>query len=247
MSAFTRLEGLLKDAVERPVWMLSANRIHPLAIAEALAAEMDQNVLVRDGSRRAPDVFEVHLNPADRQHLGRARAQLESELATYLFEYAAEKSFDYARPPDVRLVASDEIKPGEVAAYSRFDEVLRDSGVTNVASQTKAFSVAEVQRLAYGAARLTVVGGSAKGKSFELKRSPFTIGRSPDNDAQIEDLRLSRRHAELTFDGQGGFAVRDLGSTNGTFVNDVQVHDSQRVQPRDRISLGGVELRLSGR
>lgn len=248
MSALSRIEGLLKDVVERPVWLLSANRIHPVDIAQALATEMEQNILVLDGERTAPDRYEVHLHPENLSHFERAKEGLETELVAYLREVAAEKRWRFAVDTAVKMRPSSRVKAGEVKAYSRFSELLRDRKIENVAGQTAAVSLEEIQRLAYVAARLTVAGpGPNKGRSFQLSQSPFRIGRSPDADAQVEDLRLSRQHAEISFDSRGSFWIRDLGSTNGTFVNGQPIDGQTAVRQGDRISLGGLEFKLATR
>lgn len=248
MSALSRIEGLLKDVVERPVWLLSANRIHPVDIAQALATEMEQNILVLDGERTAPDRYEVHLHPENLSHFERAKEGLETELVAYLREVAAEKRWRFAVDTAVKMRPSSRVKAGEVKAYSRFSELLRDRKIENVAGQTAAVSLEEIQRLAYVAARLTVAGpGPNKGRSFQLSQSPFRIGRSPDADAQVEDLRLSRQHAEISFDSRGSFWIRDLGSTNGTYVNGQPIDGQTAVRQGDRISLGGLEFKLATR
>ncbi|MEO5987470.1 MAG: FHA domain-containing protein [Candidatus Eisenbacteria bacterium] len=62
------------------------------------------------------------------------------------------------------------------------------------------------------------------------------LGRSPECDIVLEDPGISREHAELVRTGEG-WEVRDLGSRNGTFVNDEQV-DRRRLSPGDVVRLG---------
>lgn len=63
------------------------------------------------------------------------------------------------------------------------------------------------------------------------------IGRSPSCDLPVASQRVSRRHAWVHREGLR-FAVSDLGSRNGTFVNDVRVVGSRVLQPGDRIGVG---------
>jgi DNA segregation ATPase FtsK/SpoIIIE, S-DNA-T family len=65
---------------------------------------------------------------------------------------------------------------------------------------------------------LDVTAGPAKGQSFRLTRSRVLIGRGPV-DLPVNDPRMSRRHASLEVYGSACVLLKDLGSTNGTFVN----------------------------
>jgi hypothetical protein len=74
---------------------------------------------------------------------------------------------------------------------------------------------------------------------------PWTIGRSPENDLVIEDLTVSRHHAELRWTPEG-YAVTDLSSTNGCRANGVRV-SAVLLRPGDELALGQVRVRLSQR
>ncbi len=88
---------------------------------------------------------------------------------------------------------------------------------------------------------LTVIQGPDKGKRFELPDDePQQIGRSAES-LELNDHTISRRHAELTPDS-GVWLVRDLESSNGTFVNGARVSASQRLQRGDQIRAGGTVL-----
>ncbi len=84
---------------------------------------------------------------------------------------------------------------------------------------------------------LTVLKGPDKGRRFELPdHEPQQIGRSSES-LQLLDQTISRRHAELTPD-DGRWIIRDLKSSNGTFVNGVRVSESRQLQPGDQIRVG---------
>lgn len=86
-------------------------------------------------------------------------------------------------------------------------------------------------------ARIVVQRGVQGEREFELTLVQSTIGRSPDNDIPIPDPEVSRRHAQIVQRGSG-YAIIDLGSTNGTFVNDVRVTELTPLQHGDLIRLG---------
>jgi diguanylate cyclase (GGDEF)-like protein len=83
---------------------------------------------------------------------------------------------------------------------------------------------------------LVVIYGPELGKRAPLATGTFEIGRSSKSDLPIDQESISRQHARITWDGQR-HAVEDLGSTNGTFVNDTSVK-RQPLKDGDQIKLG---------
>jgi hypothetical protein len=81
----------------------------------------------------------------------------------------------------------------------------------------------------------------ARGRRLELRTDGTTrIGWASDNDLVLKDSTVSRHHAEMSFDNGRGF-LRDLGSSNGTFVEGSRVN-GVRLNDGSRIRLGQVEL-----
>ena len=87
-------------------------------------------------------------------------------------------------------------------------------------------------------------GGPLLGIWFAL-RDTTTIGRDEGCEIRVEDLTVSRRHATL-HGAEEALSVRDLGSTNGTWVNDERVppHEARPMAAGDRLRVGRLELRL---
>jgi len=73
-------------------------------------------------------------------------------------------------------------------------------------------------------------------KEIPLDKPRLTIGRKPDNDLVIDNPAMSGHHA-LIFSEEGVFFIEDLGSTNGTFVNDAKIH-KEKLKNNDRVALG---------
>src|ERR1051325_7787489 len=75
-------------------------------------------------------------------------------------------------------------------------------------------------------------------RDFELKRDTATLGRNTDCDFQIPLAIISRRHSQLFVKGNQLF-VRDLGSSNGTFVNNKRIQESE-LHAGDTLVIGPV-------
>lgn len=73
-------------------------------------------------------------------------------------------------------------------------------------------------------------------ESFELSEFNL-IGRSPRASIQLHDASVSREHASIRFE-DGDFWLHDLGSSNGSYINDLPVTNARRLRPGDRIQLG---------
>lgn len=83
---------------------------------------------------------------------------------------------------------------------------------------------------------LVVIYGPELGRRASLGRAAFEIGRSSRSDLPIDQESISRHHARITFDGQR-HNIEDLGSTNGTFVNDTNVK-RQPLKDGDQVRVG---------
>ena len=92
--------------------------------------------------------------------------------------------------------------------------------------KTRITQIRPVEKAATDAEQACLVliypGGPELGKRFELRDGECTIGRGADCDIQVDRDSVSRRHAKVTRQG-AGWSVEDLGSTNGSYVNDNQV------------------------
>ncbi len=91
-------------------------------------------------------------------------------------------------------------------------------------------------------ARIVVVAGPALGQSFTVDRDRVTLGRGPGVDLVFVDPEMSRQHAVIEYTSEG-FRIRDLGSTNGIFLNGRQVQVGD-VKHGDRFEIGSQAFRF---
>ncbi len=91
-------------------------------------------------------------------------------------------------------------------------------------------------------AALLVAGGQHDGESMPLGPRLFSIGRQQGIDLFIDDVSASRQHAEIV-EKDGDYYLRDLASTNGTFVNGHRMGDKELLlQDEDKIRVAGSEV-----
>lgn len=97
-----------------------------------------------------------------------------------------------------------------------------------------------VERLAPGTALLVVKRGPNAGSRFLLDQPTTSAGRHPDSDIFLDDVTVSRRHAEFRL-GDNEFQVVDVGSLNGTYVNREPV-DTATLSNGDEVQIGKFRL-----
>ena len=102
-------------------------------------------------------------------------------------------------------------------------------------------TVAGTDNLAEGQARLVVKRGPNAGSRFLLDQATTTAGRHPEADIFLDDVTVSRRHAEFRKNDDGKFEVVDVGSLNGTYVNR-EPRNSQVLEVGDEIQIGKFRL-----
>lgn len=89
---------------------------------------------------------------------------------------------------------------------------------------------------------LVIFSGAETGRRLLLEPGQWVIGRGVQATLAIQETSLSRRHAELRVDEQG-VTLRDLGSSNGSWVNGQRVGGPARLADGDRLRLGQLQLR----
>jgi pSer/pThr/pTyr-binding forkhead associated (FHA) protein len=91
---------------------------------------------------------------------------------------------------------------------------------------------------------LQVVRGRSASTTLKLTEGVTSIGRHDDCTIRIKSSQVSRRHCEIV-DADGKLTIRDLGSSNGTFVNGKRINGQQALKPGDEVALGAVTLQVA--
>jgi len=100
--------------------------------------------------------------------------------------------------------------------------------------------VVPLSELSQDVASLVVRNGPQAGTALTLSARVTRLGRHPDSEISLDDITVSRRHAEIERTADG-YVVRDAGSLNGTYVNQQRV-DSAVLQQGDEVQVGKFRL-----
>ncbi|MCU1376148.1 MAG: hypothetical protein JWO68_3434 [Actinomycetia bacterium] len=208
-----RLERLVEGVFARAF----KSSLRPVELGRRLIREMDDQRTVNvQGNVAAPNHFTITLGPDDYTQFAEIEESLLRALADEARNHAREQSYVFMGPVEVLLKQDADLGVGSFGLSARFKE---GAGGT--------------------------AGGSVvleDGRRFPLSDVPLTIGRATDATVRVSDTSTSRRHAEIRPAG-GGWAVVDLGSTNGTRVNGAPVTE-RRLQDGDTIIVGDATLRF---
>jgi hypothetical protein len=180
--------------------------VQPVEIASALQREVNDRAAVIDRERTViPNVFHVELSEHDYRRLAVFKDALQTELATLLRDYGAEQRYTLLGPVMVNLGQDDELETGIFR--------VRSESRAEVSSQSPGRPGEAVGPDMDTRQPRLEVGGTA----YPLVRAVTRLGRGSDTDVRIEDPGASRHHCEIVLGNPA--LVRDLDSTNGTYVN----------------------------
>jgi hypothetical protein len=208
-----KFEQRLERLVEGVFAKAFRGGLQPVELGRRLVREMDTHRALGVRGVLVPNQFRITLSPEDRTRF----ASIEHTLIAELVDTARH----HARDEGYRL-------PGAVTV-----ELVTDAHLPVGSFHLEA-------RLAEGGPLAGLV--LADGSRFDLPERPVTVGRAPDCDLVLADPTVSKHHCELRPEGADVVLV-DLGSTNGTRVNDVGVHDRVLIDG-DRIRVGATVLRF---
>jgi hypothetical protein len=243
VNAIARFEGFMESLVERGFARLLRTRMQPVELAKRLSREMEAQRTVAINHVLVPNRYVATLSAEDFDHFASIQTTLQKEIATYLMEYAEERSYSVPGTATVTFERDETMRAGSLRVTARMEDPSDDEPAgtaplrpTQVMPEPEAVAPPSKQELT-GRARIEL-----QGSSCYIDLDVATLGRGLDNDVVVEDPRVSRHHARLQR-VPAGWELADLSSTNGTFVNGKQIRQRQ-VAHGDRISLGGLEMKF---
>lgn len=243
MSILSDFEDRVAGAVEGMFAGVFRAPVQPAELARACAREMDRRRKLGVGKVYAPTMYSVLLSAADGEQLGGFATTLSGELETYLVGYAREKSYELATRPRVRFLVDDALKLGRFEVIGELlsaEEMAAQFGDDDAHDEDFAGSDAASSSVPQPAADAASLTQLSDGRSIPLTGERLVIGRLDACDICLEDRNASREHAAIVRDG-AGWAVMDLGSTNGTLLNGERA-ERARLREGDIVTVGVTEF-----
>ncbi|WP_279672272.1 FHA domain-containing protein [Flexivirga meconopsidis] len=148
---------------------------------------------------------------------------------------------------DGRSLPDEQDYAGGDATTARIPTVGEPSAPERISQSEVRLSASDqatIDALRPGTALLLVLRGPNSGARFLLDDAEVSSGRHPDSDIFLDDVTVSRRHAVFRRT-ESGYAVTDVGSLNGTYVNGSLI-DSRDLQTGDEVMVGKFRLVFYG-
>ncbi|NOK85700.1 MAG: hypothetical protein GFH27_549367n15 [Chloroflexi bacterium AL-W] len=228
----TQLENQLAELIEGTFATLFGNKIRTQDIALQLARAMENNILPpQRGDRRriAPDEYLITLSPDVHRALISKHPTLTTMLTLHLAELASGAGYRLLNPPQVRLLADAMLTSGRFSIHAAHTN-------SRSASSTAAMTPVKIPKHDRTIRAYLVINNEA---IVQLDNDVMNIGRHQDNHIIINDLTVSRHHAQVRF-RSGEHLIFNAQSKSGTLVNGVQIRE-HRLKSGDVIQLGNAQ------
>ena len=211
--ALRNVESRLEKLFERGLSRPFRGTLQPVEIGQRMVREMDLGRRVANRGLMAPNHIKIWLSPADAERFEGFQKALVAELSETARQHAIAEGYNFVGPVAVELFIDDDLRGGNFGVKASF--VGGDSEPRVVC---------------------------ADGATYAIGQRPLVIGRLSECDIVVNDSNVSRRHAEIWRTTEG-IAVRDLNSTNGTFVNGHKI-TAVSISPKDEIEVGTMSMRI---
>jgi hypothetical protein len=248
----SKIEGLFEGVFGRAF----RTHVQPIELARKLVKEMDDHRNISVSKVYVPNEYTLYLSPQDRKQFDGYEGSLVGELEEYLTEHARREDYALLTPPKVLVTIDDDLAVGEFGIATRMVaaedapkpeiEIPLEQPAQTMIYKTPApapppvVPTPEPEPEPEPEPPPRVYTLTMDGKRRELSTERAVLGRSRDCDLRVNDLNVSRRHAEIREQGDRWILV-DLGSTNGTLLNGRKI-DREQLSDGDAITLGSTEI-----
>ncbi|HMM94375.1 DUF3662 and FHA domain-containing protein [Phycicoccus sp.] len=270
MGLLDRLEAGIERAVQGTFARHLRSAVHPVEIASNIRRAMDDRAVTSSGRAIVPNVFVIELSPSDFDRLQPDLRSVEDDLVAAAEEHCDGQHYQPAGPIDIVFEEHDDLETGVFRLRPSKASRPRATGMTGqqrAARPAPAPVPVEAPPVAgtpdedddqptrpnaqqAPPARPRRVNPADRpwldvdGERYPLMGAMTILGRDDSADIILDDPGISRRHSELRVTTDGPHfvtSVRDLGSTNGTFVNGERI-TSTHLEDGDRITVGRTSI-----
>lgn len=259
MGLLRRVESRLQRGVEGAFGRAFKSRIQPVELAAKLVKEMESHATRSLARTYVPNRFTIFLGTEDRAEYRPYEAGLAEEFESHLLQYVRRQGYHMTGPPRVSFTSDPDLRRGQFGilaemapastaadgppaavapANARSTAAVVPGAPVCPAGQETASIPSEVAADRGLARQALLLRHGAYAREFQHGR--VVVGRGKDADFRLDDPNVSRRHAVLYWEG-GQVFVKDLGSTNGTYVNGRPV-TSAPVRDGDVLTVGGCDV-----
>jgi Protein of unknown function (DUF3662)/FHA domain len=266
---FDRVERGLERAVHGVFAKAFKSEVQPVEIASAMRRAMDDRATtIGHGRTFVPNLFTIELAPSDYERLTGFSDMLTDELVASAQEHAESQRYQPGGPIQVHFQSKEDLDTGvfrvrpATAKASSESSVIPPAPASAVSPQagppmggeggsasgavlpspiTHHEPVAASRTRSHPAQRPWL---DVDGDHYPLLAAITILGRDNSADVILDDPGISRQHTEIRVTSDGPHLItniRDLGSTNGTFVNGERI-TSQRLADGDRVNVGRTSL-----
>jgi Protein of unknown function (DUF3662)/Inner membrane component of T3SS, cytoplasmic domain len=220
-----RLEGVIEGIFTKAF----RTGLQPVELATRILKEMEAHKTVGVRQVWVPNRYLFTMSQEDRDRFAQTEGALTRELEQVVREGAAERGWGLVGPPEVEFEIDQSLRQGEYDCEAVLVE--GPPGVPDAGDS--------------GSAELVIIEGDKPTRAYPLGKDRVIIGRLGESDVVLSDPGASRRHAEVRRQN-GEWIISDLGSTNGTIVNQATIGE-RRLEAGDRITIGRTVLEFRRR
>ena len=263
---FMRVVERLVAAV-RGLFRARGADLQPSDILDRIYDELNRRKKVwMDNKSFVPNYYCVYLSPPDFEELSPLVGGIKDQLRKKMLERVQKKGYQLLSSSiTIDLKEDGALNPGQVAVESTFvsekaepaksvglksvPEKSRQSCELKPAAESKRSSsdtvILDARTVLSAKLAVEILDGENAGRVVELNEGEHTFGRGADATVLIKDSegKVSRRHFKLIV-RVANASILDLGSSNGTFVNGIEVHEAD-LKPGDVIGVGNVRLKVA--
>jgi len=236
------VEGLLERALELPVRRLFRVALQPVELTRAVVRAMEASKQVSARGIQVPNHYRIALHPQDFRAFASWRDTMERELADYLQQYALQRGWFCPGRPLVELIESADVPTARPRVECSTVDAVPAAPATLLQPGSPVSPPSPIRPAPPAGLSASAWLQVADAPPRPLDQPSVRLGRAPDNDVVVPDPGVSRYHARIDQVGNR-FVLRDLASSNGTWVNGAPVAEHV-LGHGDTFVLGKVPVRF---